>query len=57
MKGAYRKGGEKLVLNWKRVDRFRLGIRKKFFTVRVVRLHNRLPSDVADAPSLPILIQ
>ena len=33
-------------------DRFRLGIRKKFVTVRVVRHGNRLPSEVVDAPSL-----
>ena len=32
--------------------RLRLGIRKKFCTVRVVRHWNRLPSEVVNAPSL-----
>ncbi|KFQ04057.1 hypothetical protein N330_12004, partial [Leptosomus discolor] len=32
--------------------RFRLDIRKKFFTTRVVEHWNRLPSKVADTPSL-----
>ncbi|KFU95277.1 hypothetical protein M959_05064, partial [Chaetura pelagica] len=34
--------------------RFRLDIRKKFFTMRVVRCQNRLPREALDAPSLEV---
>ena len=61
LRGVYRKAGEGLragnnrmrgnVFKWEE-DRFRLGIRKKFFTVRVVRHQNRLPREAVSVPSL-----
>lgn len=42
-----------MVLN-RNKGRFRLGVEKIFFTVRVERCWNRLPRKVADAPSLEV---
>ncbi|GAB0175997.1 hypothetical protein GRJ2_000064900 [Grus japonensis] len=65
LKGAYRKDAEGLFTKARtdrtrgndfklKEGRFRLYIRKKLFTVRVVRYWNRLPGEVVDAPSLEV---
>ncbi len=66
LKGAYMKAGEGFFIracsdrmrgNGSKLEegRFRLDIRKKFFTVRSVRHCNRLSSEAVDAPSLEAL--
>jgi len=63
LKGAYKTDGDKLFSRaccnrtkcnaFKlKEERFRLDIRKKFFTVRVVKHQHRLPREVGKASSL-----
>ena len=65
LKGAYKDAGEGLFISdcsnrtrdngFKlKQGKFRLDLRKKFFTVRVVRHWNRLAKEVINAPSLAV---
>ncbi|PKU43823.1 hypothetical protein llap_5889 [Limosa lapponica baueri] len=65
LKGACRRDGQGLFMREcsdrmrgngfkQKEGRFRLDIRKKFFTVGVVRHWNRLPGEVMDAPCLEV---
>ena len=65
LKGAYKQEGSQLFTRvdnsrtkgngWKLKERkFRLDIRGKFFTMRVVRCWHRLPREAVGAPSLEV---
>lgn len=65
LKGAYRELGEGLFSRrytegtrsngYKLKEKFRLDIKKKFFTLRVDRHGNRLPREVVDTPRVAVL--
>ena len=65
LKGAYKKDGKQLFVGADNdktrgnsfkleVERFKLEVRRKFFTQRVVRKLKRLPREVVDVPSLEV---
>lgn len=66
LKGAYREAGEGFLIrncsdrirnngNKLKEEKFRLGIRKKFSTMKVVRCWNRLPREVVDTQTLAVV--
>ena len=64
LSGAYKEGSQIFTrvdnsrtrenVFWLKKGRFMLDIRRKFFTMRVVRCWNRLLREVVDAPSLEV---
>jgi len=65
LKGAYKKDGDRIFSRaccnrtrgngFKLKDRLRLDIRRKYFTMTVVKPWNGVPREVVDAPSLEVL--
>lgn len=65
LKGAYNKAGERLLTracndktkvnaSYLKEDRLRIGIRKKFLTMKVMRHLDRLPREAVGTPALEV---